>query len=57
VDGARRLLPAHEATLLAEDYAQTVRYRVELPVSRVEDLRAALRDLTRGSVQWLEGDE
>ena len=54
VAGVRRLLPVHEATALSEDYAEAVRYRVELPVSRVEALRTALRDLTHGSVQWLE---
>ena len=54
VAGVRRLLPAHEATALSEDYAEAVRYRVELPASRAEALRTALRDLTHGSVQWLE---
>ncbi len=56
VAGVRRLLPAHEATALSEEYAEAVRYRVELPASRVEALRTALRDLTHGGVKWLEAD-
>jgi uncharacterized YigZ family protein len=56
VAGVRRLLPAHEATALVEDYAEAVRYRVELPASRVDALRTALRDLTHGGVRWLEPD-
>jgi len=50
VDGVRRLLPSHEATLVAEEYAATVGYQLELPVSQVEPLRVALMDLTNGDV-------
>lgn len=51
VDGVRRLLPAHEATVLDEAYGERVRYRVELPASRVDAFRAALRDLTHGAAR------
>lgn len=50
IDGLRRLLPEHEARVVAEEYAATVGYTLELPVTRVEDFRAALLDLTQGEV-------
>jgi uncharacterized YigZ family protein len=56
VDGVKRLLEAHEARLVAEEYAATVGYRVELPVSRAAGFRAALVDLTQGDV-LLEEEE
>ncbi len=50
IDGLRRLLPEYEARVVAEEYAATVGYTLELPVTRVEALRAALLDLTQGQV-------
>lgn len=50
IDGMRRLLPEHEARVVSEEYAVTVSYRVELPISRVDAFRAALTDLTLGQV-------
>ena len=55
VDGVRRLLPAHEATLQDEAYAERVQYTVQLPASGVDALQQALRDLTHGAVQVLDG--
>jgi uncharacterized YigZ family protein len=50
VDGVRRLLPAHEAELVSEQYATTVGYQLVLPVSRLESFRTALLDLTNGQL-------
>ena len=50
VDGLRRLLPAHEAELVSEQYAATVGYELLLPVTRLDAFQAALRDLTLGQV-------
>ena len=50
VDGLRRMLPAHEAQIVSEEYAATVGYQVLLPSARVEAFRAALLDLTLGEV-------
>lgn len=50
VDGLRRMLPAHEAELVSEEYSASVGYQLVLPVSRVEAFRAALLDLTLGEV-------
>ncbi|NMO21368.1 YigZ family protein [Pyxidicoccus fallax] len=50
IDGFRRMLPEHEAQVLSEEYAATVGYRVELPVTRVDAFRTALTDLTLGQV-------
>ncbi len=50
VDGVRRMLPAHEAELVAEQYATTVGYQLLLPVSRLESFQTALLDLTNGQV-------
>lgn len=50
IDGLRRLLPEYEARVVAEEYAATVGYTLELPVTRVEALWAALLDLTQGQV-------
>ncbi|MFP2905431.1 YigZ family protein [Pyxidicoccus sp. 3LFB2] len=50
IDGVRRLLPEYEAQVVSEEYAATVGYRFELPVTRVEAFRAALTDLTLGQV-------
>jgi uncharacterized YigZ family protein len=50
VDGLRRLLPEYEARVVAEEYAATVGYTLELPVTRVESFRTALLDLTQGDV-------
>lgn len=47
-DAIRRMLPAHEATLLGEDYSATVGLRVELPASGVEALQRAAMDATAG---------
>lgn len=56
VDAARRVLPAHEAVLLGQDYASTVAWRVEAPAARLDALHAALRDLTAGDVLFEEID-
>ena len=50
VDGVRRLLPAHEAELVSEQYTATVGYQLLVPASRLEALRTALRDQTQGQV-------
>ena len=50
VDGVRRMLPAHEAELVAEQYAATVGYQLVLPCSRLETFQTALLDLTNGQV-------
>jgi uncharacterized YigZ family protein len=50
VDGLRRMLPAHEAELVSEEYAATVGYQLLLPLSRLEAFRTALLDLTLGEV-------
>jgi uncharacterized YigZ family protein len=50
IDGVRRLLPEHEAQVVSEEYAATVSYRFELPVTRVDAFRTALTDLTQGQV-------
>lgn len=49
VDAVQRLLPMHEARVLAEDYAAGVRYRIQLPAPAVADFAAALADATRGA--------
>jgi uncharacterized YigZ family protein len=48
VDGVRRMLAAHEAELVAEEYATTVGYQLTLPVNRLEAFQTALLDLTNG---------
>jgi uncharacterized YigZ family protein len=48
VDGVRRMLPAYEAELVAEEYAATVGYRLLLPVTQVEPFKTALLDQTHG---------
>jgi putative IMPACT (imprinted ancient) family translation regulator len=50
VAAAQQLLAAHEAEVLAHEYQERVSYRVRLPINRVEELVARLRDATRGSV-------
>lgn len=50
VDGFRRMLPAHEAEVVSEEYAATVGYQLLLPVTRVESFQTALLDLTNGQV-------
>ena len=50
VDGVRRLLPAHEAQLVAETYAVTVGYQVLLPEHHLAAFQRALMDLTLGEV-------
>ncbi len=50
IDGVRRLLPEYEVQVVSEEYAATVGYRFELPVTRVDAFRTALTDLTLGQV-------
>ncbi|QRN97863.1 YigZ family protein [Archangium violaceum] len=50
VDGVRRMLAAHEAETLSEEYAATVGYQLAIPVTRLEAFQAALLDLTNGQV-------
>ncbi|WP_257461974.1 YigZ family protein [Archangium lipolyticum] len=50
VDGVRRMLATHEAEILSEEYAATVGYQLELPVTRLEAFQTALLDLTNGQV-------
>jgi uncharacterized YigZ family protein len=59
VDGLRRMLPAHEAELLSEQYAATVGYQLALPVTRLESFRTALLDLTNGQalLEVLDSEE
>lgn len=47
-DALRRLLPAHEAALLGEEYGATVGLRVELPARGVDALERACLDATAG---------
>ena len=56
VDGVRRMLAAHEAQLVSEQYATTVGYQVLLPVTRREAFQAALLDQTQGQVLIEEVD-
>lgn len=46
----RRLLPAFEADLLADEYAGDVTYTVELPEERAAPLETALLELTNGQL-------
>jgi uncharacterized YigZ family protein len=59
VDGIRRMLPAYEAELVAEEYAATVGYRLALPLTQVEAFQKALLDLTHGqaSIEVLDDPE
>ena len=44
----RRLLPKHEAEILAEEYGADVTYRLQTPAANLDALCAALVDLTGG---------
>ena len=48
IDPFRRMLGAHEAEVIAEEFSVTAGYRVRLPTTRVEGFRAALLDATSG---------
>lgn len=48
VDGVRRMLPAYEAELVAEEYSATVGYRLAIPMTQVESFKSALLDQTNG---------
>lgn len=48
IDPLRRMLGAHEAEVIAEEFSVTAGYRVRLPATRVEGFRAALLDATSG---------
>jgi uncharacterized YigZ family protein len=48
VDGLQRLLDEVEAVVTDEAYGAEVRYRVQVPAERVEELRARVADLTSG---------
>jgi uncharacterized YigZ family protein len=48
VAAVQRLLPAHEAEVLAEDWGADARFRLQLPADRLDAFRAALLDLTAG---------
>ncbi|PTL77257.1 YigZ family protein [Vitiosangium sp. GDMCC 1.1324] len=50
IDIVRRLFAAHEVQVVSEEYAATVGYRLELPVTRVDAFRTALLDATNGQV-------
>lgn len=50
IEGVRRMLPAYEAQVVSEEYAATVGYRLELPVTHVDAFRQALLDATNGQV-------
>ena len=49
VDGLQRLLEAMEIVVEAEDFGAEVHYRLAVPENRVEELRAAVAELTRGA--------
>ncbi len=49
LDGLRRLLPAHEARLTAEDYQAAAHLRLSLPQERVPAFEKALARLTNGA--------
>ena len=55
VTPVQRLLPSFEATLLAENYAGEVTYRLRLPAERAAALTQALVALTNGEVVVGEG--
>ncbi|XXF75123.1 YigZ family protein [Myxococcaceae bacterium GXIMD 01537] len=59
IDRVRRMLPGHEAHLVAEDYGAAVGYRIELPLTRLEAFRKALQDETHGqaSVEVEEAED
>ena len=57
VDGVRRMLPAHEAELVAEEYSATVGYRLALPLTRLESFKTALLDQTNGQALIEELDD
>jgi uncharacterized YigZ family protein len=48
VSAVQLLLPAHEAEVTDQKYGTDVRYRVRVPRPRLEALRDALMDATRG---------
>ena len=48
VSAVQQLLPSHEATVLEQDYAADVTYRVRLPLAHVDAFRTAVLDATRG---------
>jgi uncharacterized YigZ family protein len=56
IDRVRQLLPAHEAEVLAEEYGTEVEYRIRLPRSQRDALRASLLDATRGQLDVLVDD-
>ena len=55
VDGLQRLLDDLDVVVADEDYGAEVRYRCLVPDGRVEDLRSAVADLTRGAGSVREG--
>ena len=50
VTPVQRLLPDHEAEVVAEEYAVDVTYRLRLPEEQAEPLQKALVSLTHGEV-------
>lgn len=51
IAGFQRLAAEHDARTVAEEYAATVRYRLELPEERLERFRAMLLNLTSGQAR------
>ncbi|MHB1224225.1 MAG: YigZ family protein [Gemmatimonadaceae bacterium] len=51
VSAVQQLLPTMEAEVVAQEYLERVTYQLELPRSRVEELRRAVLDVTRGQAE------
>ena len=53
----RRILPAHEATLESESYAESAELEIKLPRAHIDALRTAVLDSTAGQARVSGGDE
>ena len=51
VSAVQQLLPTVEAEVVAQEYLERVTYELQLPRSRVEELRRAVLDVTRGQAE------
>ena len=47
-----RLLPEHEAEIVAKQFSERVTLELKLPAERVEPLQKALLDLTAGTIEY-----
>jgi len=53
----RRILPAHEATLESESYAESAELEIKLPRAHIDALRTAVLDATAGQARVSGEDE